>query len=585
MKGRFSSRIPGRAAVVALLILTVAVGVALALTMSNADGKWSNVQPVSGTTVGCLNFGNPTQWSTNVNTYQDSPNNTDENQVRWGDSGGGFFDPCGVGTSQSGFGFDGNNGPLTFNAGDVVLLGKFVHYNNPVTFPDGAEQRPASMNLAVTLNFSDPAGLNPLLNYNVLFDETSNSANPCPYGDSTGNGCDDRVTFPPSVPDQTFNIDGVPYTLQITGFVPDTDGVCPAAPAGATSRIYTTGENRTNYACLYARIVLPIDSGDAPDLTLGQTTGAGRARHNITSTGPYLGALRGDGEVDGQPNATATGDDTADSDDEDGFVSMDTNWGDGGSIVVSVTRGSATGLLNACVYAWIDWQNNGFGVGNDSTAQGVRSLAGNGTITLSFAQDANMPDPGSFPATTVLRLRVKANSSATCPTLGTAGNLPTGLWTDGEVEDHRLTFMPLAVDLASFTAAAAAEGVTLSWETVSEANNAGFNVYRSESAEGPWVQLNAALIPAATPGSSQGNLYAWADATAAPGAVYFYVLEDVTLDGTLTRYDPISVTLSGGPNAVGLAGFAATATGPGLAGLATVALAALAGHGLRRPRS
>ena len=39
---------------------------------------------------------------------------------------------------------------------------------------------------------------------------------------------------------------------------------------------------------------------------------------------------------------------------------------------------------------------------------------------------------------------------------------------------------PLAVDLAAFTATAGADGVTLAWETVSETDNAGFNVYRAE---------------------------------------------------------------------------------------------------------
>ncbi len=144
---------------------------------------------------------------------------------------------------------------------------------------------------------------------------------------------------------------------------------------------------------------------------------------------------------------------------------------------------------------------------------------------------------------------------------------------------------PLAVNIAGFTAAAAPEGVTLAWETVSETGNAGFNVYRSESDAGPWTQVNAALIPAKAPGSAEGQAYAWTDASAEAGMTYFYQLEDVALSGETTRHDPVSVALMG-PNAVGLAGFGAAAatSGPALAGLAGIALAALAGAGLRRRR-
>jgi len=143
----------------------------------------------------------------------------------------------------------------------------------------------------------------------------------------------------------------------------------------------------------------------------------------------------------------------------------------------------------------------------------------------------------------------------------------------------------LAVNVASFTAAAAPEGVTLAWETVSETGNAGFNVYRSTSDAGPWTKVNAALIPAKAPGSAEGQAYTWTDASAEAGTTYFYQLEDVALSGETTRHDPVSVALMG-PNAVGLAGFGATATtsAPALAGLAGIALAALAGAGLRRRR-
>ncbi len=161
---------------------------------------------------------------------------------------------------------------------------------------------------------------------------------------------------------------------------------------------------------------------------------------------------------------------------------------------------------------------------------------------------------------------------------------------------------PLAVDLAAFTASTTADGVTLAWETVSETDNAGFNVHRTGSVgdrpeqEG-WVKLNDALIPAAAPGSSEGHAYTWTDAAATAGAAagattgasYWYMLEDVALDGTATRHDPVAVTMAE-PNAVGLAGYGATGYHSGWAGfgdlriggLAVLVLAALGGVTRRR---
>ena len=102
---------------------------------------------------------------------------------------------------------------------------------------------------------------------------------------------------------------------------------------------------------------------------------------------------------------------------------------------------------------------------------------------------------------------------------------------------------PLAVQLAAFSATPSREGVTLTWETVSETDNAGFNLYRA--AGGPtgsrktcqvrdWIKLNAALIPSAEPGSTSGHTYSWRDATAQPGTRYAYRLDAVDQSGSAT---------------------------------------------------
>ena len=104
----------------------------------------------------------------------------------------------------------------------------------------------------------------------------------------------------------------------------------------------------------------------------------------------------------------------------------------------------------------------------------------------------------------------------------------------GVVDAGLYGFDPLAVELASFTAEPVADGVALRWETVSEQDNAGFNLYRAASEAGPWAPLNDTLIPAATPGSSEGHSYAWTDTTAQPDTRYFYRLDAVDRFGVTT---------------------------------------------------
>ncbi|MFZ1241172.1 MAG: hypothetical protein WAV66_17725, partial [Anaerolineae bacterium] len=63
---------------------------------------------------------------------------------------------------------------------------------------------------------------------------------------------------------------------------------------------------------------------------------------------------------------------------------------------------------------------------------------------------------------------------------------------------------PLAAALAGFDAAQSGEAIRVTWETVSEIGNVGFNLWRGTTPNAPDVQLNASLIPSQGPGSSQG---------------------------------------------------------------------------------
>lgn len=92
---------------------------------------------------------------------------------------------------------------------------------------------------------------------------------------------------------------------------------------------------------------------------------------------------------------------------------------------------------------------------------------------------------------------------------------------------------PTYVDLISFTAIVQGQAIVLNWETATETDNSGFNLYRATSLDGERTKLNAELIPSAVPpGSTFGAAYEFVDDGVAPGVQYFYWLEDVDLAGS-----------------------------------------------------
>ena len=79
--------------------------------------------------------------------------------------------------------------------------------------------------------------------------------------------------------------------------------------------------------------------------------------------------------------------------------------------------------------------------------------------------------------------------------------------------------------------------VVITWSTQSELNNAGFFIKRSQQRDGEFKVINATMIPGAGT-TSEKQFYTYTDTTAQPNVVYYYQIEDVSLDGnrqTLTR--------------------------------------------------
>ena len=113
-------------------------------------------------------------------------------------------------------------------------------------------------------------------------------------------------------------------------------------------------------------------------------------------------------------------------------------------------------------------------------------------------------------------------------------------------EDDATVFIEgaTAITLASFTAEPGVGSVVLTWETGTEIDNAGFNLYRAITPGGPYAKINGVLI-AAEGDPVAGATYSFLDEDLAPGT-YYYKLEDVDLNGVTTRHGPVSATVSPG---------------------------------------
>jgi hypothetical protein len=91
---------------------------------------------------------------------------------------------------------------------------------------------------------------------------------------------------------------------------------------------------------------------------------------------------------------------------------------------------------------------------------------------------------------------------------------------------------PTAALLSDVTASALEDHVLIEWETLSEMNHLGFNLYRATA--GPilaWSRLNETLISGSEPGSLDGQNYEWEDYDVAFGQRYLYRLEAMDMNG------------------------------------------------------
>jgi hypothetical protein len=108
-----------------------------------------------------------------------------------------------------------------------------------------------------------------------------------------------------------------------------------------------------------------------------------------------------------------------------------------------------------------------------------------------------------------------------------------------------LDSFPVPVELTSFTAAAALNGIELSWNTATESGNLGWNIYRQLPGESGFSKINTGIVPG-NGTTAQPHQYSFIDATLTVNQTTLvnYYLEQVDLSGATERSRTVSVMLS-----------------------------------------
>ena len=79
---------------------------------------------------------------------------------------------------------------------------------------------------------------------------------------------------------------------------------------------------------------------------------------------------------------------------------------------------------------------------------------------------------------------------------------------------------------------------TIKWTTASELDNFGFDVFRGDTAEGPFKRLNAKTIEGAGT-SDEPHDYRFTDDTIDPYRAYYYYVESISMNGERELFTPI----------------------------------------------
>jgi hypothetical protein len=305
------------------------------------------------------------------------------------------------------------NGAATNGEVEDYILGAIGDYVWNDTNENGIQDEPSSAGQnGVTVNLLDADG-DPVLDGdgNAITTTTANDSNGNPgYYEFAGLPAGSYIV-------EFVAPNGKEFTQTGQGTASTDSNADPTTGRSGVVTLTAGQINLTIDAGLIPEPVILLDFGDLPN-SYGTTLGGNGARHTIVS-GLGLGAAI-DAEADGQPNATATGDDVNGTpDDEDGVTFL--------SPLVAGTNADIrftinTPTQNACLNLYIDFNGDGdFGDSGEHVLNEAVSTAGNKTATI------------LVPATATGAMAVRARLTQAC---GEGGALPNGAATSGEVEDY-----------------------------------------------------------------------------------------------------------------------------------------------------
>jgi hypothetical protein len=135
------------------------------------------------------------------------------------------------------------------------------------------------------------------------------------------------------------------------------------------------------------------------------------------------------------------------------------------------------------------------------------------------------------------------NGTLTLTATGSGAATVTVTATDGTTTTDAVVIQfdeQVPVELASFVGEVVESQVVLNWATASQTNNAGFRVLRSTD-QGTFEAVSELIDGAGTTDALMN--YRFTDETLPASEQVFYVLEQIDLDGTIHRSNPIEVTL------------------------------------------
>ena len=203
-------------------------------------------------------------------------------------------------------------------------------------------------------------------------------------------------------------------------------------------------------------------------------------------------------------------------------------------------------------YAWAKWE---FTVSTTMDYEVYASAVPNSSNSTNFAPYV-IHAPGGLPDTVIVR-QSGISSANIWRFLGTyhfIEGIPSFIEV---VNDTTITFQdslpvlrcdaikltqPTQVKLAAFFVDYIKNGTVLHWETTSEVDHLGFNVYRSTRDlldRDRMLKLNNDLVQGSSP-------YQFVDKTPDRKTTYYYWLEDISIRGVRTLHGPISANLANG---------------------------------------